>query len=226
MIGKLAVLATAGLISTGALAQSQGDFLFRVGVGYVDTDVSSGNLSVGGTELDGYTIDIGNNTRPIATLAFMTTDNVALELLVAWPFEHSINGDGVLAGAGQLGETKHLPPTLSLQYHFRPNSAFRPYAGVGFNYTLFMDENTTQVLDDTLGGPSSLEIDDSYGLAVQLGADFDITDTLFLNLDLRWIDIDADATIRTPNADGSDTISRISADIDPWVISSSIGFKF
>lgn len=226
MIGKLAVLATAGLISTGALAQSQGDFLFRVGVGYIDTDVSSGNLSVGGTELDGYTIDIGNNTRPIATLAFMTTDNVALELLVAWPFEHSINGDGVLAGAGQLGETKHLPPTLSLQYHFRPNSAFRPYAGVGFNYTLFMDENTTQVLDDTLGGPSSLEIDDSYGLAVQLGADFDITDTLFLNLDLRWIDIDADATIRTPNADGSDTISRISADIDPWVISSSIGFKF
>jgi len=226
MIGKLAVLAAAGLISTGALAQSQGDFLFRVGVGYVEPDTSSGNLFVGGTELDGYTIDIGSNVRPIATLGFMVTDNIGLELLASWPFEHDIDGDGVLAGAGKLGETKHLPPTLSLQYHFLPNRAFRPYAGIGFNYTLFMDDNTTQLLDDTLGGPSSLDIDDSYGIAFQLGADFDITDTLFLNVDVRWIDIDADATIRTANPDGSDTISRIQADIDPLVISSSIGFTF
>ena len=226
MIRKLATLAAAGLISTGALAQSQGDFLFRVGIGHIETDTSSDNPVVGGTELDGYTIDVGNNTSPVVTLAFMTTDNIAVELLASWPFEHSIKGDGVLAGAGKLGETKHLPPTLSLQYHFRPNTAFRPYAGVGANYTLFFDDNTTQLLDDTLGGPSSLDIDDSVGLAVQLGADFDISDNLFLNVDLRWIDIEADATIRTANPDGSDTISRIKADIDPWVISSSIGFKF
>jgi outer membrane protein len=226
MIRKLAVLATAGLISTGAVAQSQGDFLFRVGVGHIATDVSSDNLVVGGTELDNTIVDIGNNTRPVATVAFMTTDNIALELLASWPFEHSIEGDGALAGAGKLGETKHLPPTLSLQYHFRPNTGFRPYAGVGFNYTLFFDDNTTQLLDDTLGGPSSLDIDDSYGVALQLGADFDVSDTLFLNVDVRWIDIEADATIRTANADGSDTISRIKADIDPWVVSSSIGFRF
>lgn len=226
MIRKLAVLAAAGLISTGALAQSQGDFLFRVGAGYIETDTSSGNLFVGGTELAGYNIDVGNNLRPIATVGFMVSDHFALELLASWPFDHDIDGDGVLAGAGKLGDTKHLPPTLSLQYHFLPNRAFRPYAGIGFNYTLFFDDNTTQLLDDTLGGPSSLDIDDSYGLALQLGADFDITDTLFLNVDVRWIDIEADATIRTANPDGSATISRIQADIDPLVISSSIGFRF
>lgn len=94
----------------------------------------------------------------------MATSSIGIELLAAWPFQHDINGAGELAGVGRLGETKHLPPTLSVQYHFMSQSVFRPYVGVDLNYTTFFSEKTTATLDGALGGPSSLSIRDSMGL--------------------------------------------------------------
>lgn len=226
MFRPFIIFAAIGLMSTTAMAQSQGDWLLRVGLGHVSPDASSNNLVAGGAELDGYQIDVDNNTRPIVNLTWMATDNFGIELLAAWPFEHSIKGDGVLAGAGKLGETKHLPPTLSFQYHFLPHQTFRPYAGLGLNYTIFFDSSTTGTLDGALGGPSSLSIKDSLGLAVQVGADFELTDAMFLNVDLRYIQIEADTRIRTDLPDGSRLNSRIKADIDPWVLSAGVGFRF
>ena len=36
----------------------------------------------------------------------------------------------------KIGETKHLPPTFSFQYHFLPDGQFQPYAGLGLNLSL------------------------------------------------------------------------------------------
>ncbi len=226
MTRSLITLAAFGFLSTSAMAQSQGDWLLRVGLGHVSPDVSSSNLVVSNTELAGYQIDVGSSTRPIVNLTWMATNNFGIELLAAWPFEHSISGDGVLGGAGKLGETKHLPPTLSFQYHFLPNQAVRPYAGLGLNYTIFFDSSTTATLDNALGGPSSLNIKDSFGLALQLGADVALTDAIFFNVDLRYIQIEADARIRTDLPNGSRLTSRIKSDLDPWVFSAAVGFRF
>ena len=106
-----------------------------------------------------------------------------------------------------------------------PGAPFRPYAGIGLNYTNFFSTSTTETLEGALGGPSSMSIKDSFGLALQLGADFDMTDTLFFNIDLRYIQIEADARIRTQTADG-EVQSRIKADIDPLVFSAAVGFRF
>ncbi len=225
MLRTVATLGIATLFSANVMAAGAGDWLVRVGLGHVNPDTSSNNLFVGGDELVGAQIDVGSNTRPIFNITYLMTDHIGVELLAAWPFDHDIDGDGILAPAGKLGDTKHLPPTLSLQYHMMPGAAFRPYVGVGLNYTNFFSTGTTQALEDALGGPSSMSISDSWGLALQLGADFDITETLFLNFDLRWIQIEADATIRTQTAAG-EVRSRISADIDPWVISAAVGFRF
>jgi len=225
MIRTLAIIAVAGLFSANVMAQGAGDWLARVGLGYVSPDTDSGNLVVGGTELDGYQIDVGNNTRPIVELSYMATDHIGFELLASWPFKHDIDGAGVLDGAGKLGETSHLPPTLSLQYHFAPGAAFRPYAGIGLNWTIFFSEDETPTLEGALGGPSNLSIDDSFGVALQLGADFDISETMFMNLNLRYIQIETDAKIKTQTADG-EVVSRIKADIDPMVVAAAIGFRF
>ncbi|MEE4639921.1 MAG: OmpW family outer membrane protein [Wenzhouxiangella sp.] len=223
-IRTLATFAVAGLFSANVMADA-GDWLVRVGSGYVSPDTDSGDLVVDGSVLAGAQIDVGDNARPIVELTYMTTDNIGVEVLASWPFEHDIDGAGILEGAGKLGETKHLPPTVSLQYHFAPNATFRPYAGIGVNWTIFFSEDTTAALDGALGGPSSLSIDDSFGLALQLGADFDISDNLFLNLNVRYIQIEADATIKTQAA-GGEVTSRIKADIDPMVVSAAIGFRF
>ena len=80
-----------------------------------------------GIELDGYRIEAQGNTRPVVNLTWMASDRLGVELLASWPFKHDIDGDQALSALGKLGSTKHLPPTLSLQYHFRPNQTFRPY---------------------------------------------------------------------------------------------------
>lgn len=225
MLRKVIVFGVASLFSANVMATGAGDWLMRVGLGHVNTDTSSNDLVVGGDVLPDARISVGNNTRPIVTLTYMATDHIGFDLLAAWPFDHDIDGAGILEGAGKLGDTKHLPPTFSVQYHMMPGAPFRPYAGIGLNYTNFFSSGTTPALEEALGGPSSLSISDSWGVALQVGADFDITDQLFMNLDIRWIQIEADASIRT-QTDAGEVRSRIKADIDPFVFSASVGFRF
>ncbi len=243
MIRSITTLAVAGLLSANAMAQAQGDWIFRAGLGLVSPDVSSSNLVFQGIELDNYQIDVNSNLRPVFNFTYMATNNLGIELLAAWPFKHDIKGDGALQGLGKLGDTRHLPPVLSLQYHFVPAGSFRPYAGLGLNYTYFFKESASDTLHQGIigtanaalgtqyaGGSTRLSINDSFGVALQLGADIQLTNRIFLNLDLRWIDIEADARIRTSTIDagGNPVVldSRIKADLDPWVFSTTLGFSF
>lgn len=243
MTRSFALFAVLALVSTSLFAQSQGDWIVRAGIGYIDPDTSSENLMFEGIELDGYQVDVDSSVRPIVNLTRMMTDNIGVELLASWPFSHDVEGDRELSALGKLGNTKHLPPTLSVQYHFRPNQTFRPYAGVGVNYTYFYDETTTDALHEGIigtanaalgtnynGGTTDMNIKNSTGLALQIGADFQFDRGWFVNADLRWIDIEADARLTTVTEDGNgfETIlnSRVTADIDPWVFSTAIGFHF
>ena len=122
-----------------------------------------------------------------STVPIFSHRTSALEVLAATPFSHDVK----LATDGtKVGEVKHLPPTFSLQYHFDTASAFKPYVGAGFNYTLIFDEDTEGPLAGT-----SLKLDNSFGLAAQLGADYDVSDTMFVNFSVRWLDIDSDAEL-------------------------------
>jgi outer membrane protein len=139
----------------------------------------------------------------------MMTDHLGVELLAAWPFKHDID----LLDGTKVATTKHLPPTLTLQYHFLPDSKFQPYVGVGLNYTNFFDEKTTGPL-----AGSNLNLGDSWGIAGQIGFDIPLNDQWFLNADIRYIDIDTKAKL-----DGA-SIGTVS--IDPWVYGINVGVKF
>jgi len=242
---RIGLLAAATLLSTGAMAQSQGDWIVRAGLGVVAPQGDSDSLIFEGIDLGAdYQIDVDDGYAAVINATYMASDHIGIELLAATPFKHDIEGDGAALGpAGKLGDVKHLPPVLSLQYHFNPNATFRPYAGIGLNYTFLFDENGNDTLHqgiigtsndalntDYVGGSTDLSIDDSFGIALQLGADVQLTDALFLNFDLRWIDIEADAELRTVTETGAgiETIlnSRIKADIDPIVFSTTLGMRF
>ena len=139
----------------------------------------------------------------------MMTDVWALELLAAYPFKHDIE----LLDGTKVGSTEHLPPTLSLQYHFMPTEKFQPYLGFGINYTNFFSEKTTGPLTGL-----DLELGDSWGIALQTGFDVLLSDNVFLNLDVRYIDIDTKARL-----DG-ESLGKV--EIDPWVFGGHIGFRF
>jgi outer membrane protein len=193
----LTVLGSAALLPA-AQAQDAGDWVWRVGVHNVRPKSDNHDIV---------------NVRTGSSLTFNGTyflsPNWGVELLAGLPFEHDVK----LNGGGKVAKTKHLPPTLSLQYHFNPNGAWRPYAGLGVNYTLFFDEKTRGAL-----GGSKLELDPSWGVAAQVGLDVQVGNSWFVNVDARWIDIDTDAKLNGA--------SLGSIEIDPLAFGLSIGRRF
>jgi len=200
-------LAAAGLCLQPLTATAaQGDWLLRGGVGIVDP--KSDNLSLS-PEAE---IQVDTGTSFTIEGTYMFADHWGVELLAAYPFTHDVDIDGA-EGAGNVGEVDHLPPTLSLQYHFNPEGKFRPYIGAGLNYTTFFNEDTKGAL-----AGADLELDDSWGAAGQVGADVSLTGNWFLNLVVRYIDIDSDAKL-----DGSDLGT---VEIDPFVYQAQVGYRF
>jgi len=181
-----------------AVAFEPGDWLLRVGASYVSP--ASDNHE---------TVSVQSATSATVNLTYMMTDCWALELLAAYPFKHDLE----LHDGTKIGSTKQLPPTLSLQYHFRPAEKLQPYLGIGLNYTSFFDQKTTGPLAGT-----DLGLGDSWGLAGQAGFDVILNENVFLNLDFRYIDIDTKASL--------DDVSIGKVEVDPWVIGGHIGFRF
>lgn len=164
-----------------AFAQSKGDYTLGVGVHQVNPKSDNGALA-GGT----LPLDIGSDVRPTFTGEYFVADNLGIEVLAALPFDHDIDVKGV----GKVGSTKHLPPTVSLQYHFNGGGKVSPLVGVGLNYTTFFKERTTGALAGT-----KLELDDSWGAALHAGVDFKVGERGAIRVDARWMDIDSDVSV-------------------------------
>ncbi|MFC0712129.1 OmpW/AlkL family protein, partial [Azorhizophilus paspali] len=70
-------------------------------------------------------------------------------------------------------------------------------------------------------GFSGLDMQDSIGLAAQVGVDYMLTDTLMLNAQVRYIDIESKATTYL-----NDSKVTVDVDVNPWVYMVALGYKF
>ncbi len=232
---KLSVLAAAVMaVAPAAQAFEAGDFVLRAGAVHVAPDDSSDSITVGGAPLLGAGVDskvsVDTNTQLGLRATYMVTNHLGLGVLGATPpFKHNINGGGDLPGDLKLGETKHLPPTLTLQYFpMASSSAFQPYAGVGVNYTVFFEEKTSSNLDNALGVASSeLELDDSVGVAVEVGMDYMLSENFGLNAAIWWADINTDARVDVFDANGTKLAEtdEFEVEIDPPMVY-MVGFTY
>ena len=194
----------------------QGDILVRLrAIGVIPTDES------GGIAPDLVTSGLKPQPAVVPELDFtyMVSNNIGVELILATS-PHDLEGTGGIAGLGDAAETMLLPPTLLLQYHFDTGSKFRPYLGAGINYTLAYSENANRSLESVLG-PTSVDAGDSIGWALQAGVDYDLNDKWFLNLDVKYIDIDLDVTL---NSRG--TIRTTEVGINPVIVGVGVGYRF
>ncbi|MCQ4348365.1 outer membrane beta-barrel protein [Pseudomonas stutzeri] len=202
-----------------AQAYEAGDIIVRAGAAMVDPREDSSNIKLDGAN-SGLKASLDSDTQLGLTGTYMLTNNIGIELLAATPFQHTIS----VKGLGNFADVKHLPPTLSLQYFpLDSKSAVQPYVGVGLNYTTFFSEDLTGGMKGL--GFSSLELKDSWGLALQAGADFMLTDNILLNMAVWHIDIDTTATAKGPTALGVGK-TKVDVDIDPWVYMVGLGYKF
>jgi len=169
------------LAASPAMAQSRGDWTVSAGVHQVAPKSNNGALA-GGT----LKVDVDNDIRPTVTGEYFIADNLGIEVLAALPFKHDINIDGL----GRVGSTRHLPPVVTLQYHFNSQGKVSPLLGVGVNYTTFFSEETGGAL-----AGSKLKLDDSWGLALHAGLDFAVSEKSAVRVDVRWIDIDSNVKL-------------------------------
>ena len=204
----------AAAAATPAQAE-QGDVLLRArGILVAPTEDSSGIEPAFPND----EVSVSNSVTPEVDISYFLTDHLALELIAATS-KHDVDGKGGLEPIGELADTWVLPPTLTLQYHFAPSAKVRPYVGAGLNYTLFYSEDASDGLEDAIGD-TKVELEDSFGFALQAGVDFDITEKLFLNLDVKYIDIDTEAKLTT-----GALVNRVKVSIDPIVVGVGIGMK-
>lgn len=212
-------------IAPVANAFEAGDIIVRAGAVTVDPQEQSSDIrhSVLGT-VAGSKATLDSDTQLGLNFAYMLTDKVGVELLAATPFSHGIGVKGMPAPFnglnGSLGETKHLPPTLSVVYYpLDSKSAVQPYVGLGLNYTAFFDTSLTS--SAKAKGFRGLELDNSSGIAAQVGADFMLTDNWMVNAQVRYIDINTEGTTYLAG-------NKVSVDVevDPFVYMVGVGYKF
>lgn len=196
----IAIAALAALAAPLAQAQDTGDWIVRGRALHLDS-ADKGSLGDAGLKLD-------NKTFPEVDITYFFTPNLAAELVLTYPQKHDLT----LGAMGKVGTVKHLPPTLSLQYHVTGLQGFRPYVGVGINYTRFSNLN--------LIVPSSYD-KNSFGLAFGAGVDVPLSGGWLLNLDVKKVHIHlTDVNIPALN------VSNGTFKVDPTLISVGVGYRF
>lgn len=150
---------------------------------------------------------VGNAITPELDLTYFITAHIGLEA-VAGTAQHKLTYTGDV----DLGDTWILPPTLVLQYHFTPDNTFSPYVGAGVNYSIFYGEKSGRGFHD-------LNVDNGFGLALQAGTDIWINENWGLNLDVKKIFLDVDASL-------NNGAIKADVDLDPWLIGAGVSFRF
>ena len=165
-------------ISANTFAAQKGDWIVRGGITNVAPQDNTGGV-----------VTVDSKTNLTATIAYLVTDKIGVEILLGLPFNHDLNAGGV-----KVGEGTHLPPTLTAQYYFdQTKSGLRPYVGIGYNYTFFLEDKITITTGGLAGG--HLKIGNSSGFAYQVGFDLEISEGYGINLDIRKMNIENKAHI-------------------------------
>lgn len=194
-------LAMAATALTGTAAQAEaGDVLVRARAILVAPN-EGGRTGA----LDALDAKLNKDLVPEVDVTYMATKNIGIELIAATSM-HKISSDG-----DPVGRTYVLPPTLTVQYHLMPDAKVRPYVGAGVNYTIFYSNKL-------YGENPALHIKDSFGWAAQAGVDIDVTGKFFLNLDVKYIDMQAKAR------SGETALGKI--DVNPLVFGIGFGTRF
>jgi len=182
--------------------KQKGDFLMRVRSISVNPD-EDGTTSAGGS------VSIDADTVPELDFTYFFTDHIAAELILATT-THSVDVNGV----APLGDVSLLPPIVTLQYHFNPKGKLSPYIGAGINYTIFYDEKPAG------GAVTSVDYDNALGWAAQIGVDYAIDNRWSVNLDIKKVWLETDVSVNGGAITGNDV------EINPWIISLGVGYRF
>jgi len=218
LIAAFATLSLSGV----AVAHEAGQVILRGGVTHIAPKVDSSRISVDGVKQPGSSADINSSTQVSMATTYMITSYFGVEAMVISPSVHKIRVKGLSSEVdGKLGEVTLFTPMINAQlYLLNPKSKFRPYAGLGVNHAMFYDERLTRY-QRRQNGFRKLELSDSVGLTGHVGADIALTKRLLLNASVRKLYMST-----TAKAKWNGDKVKVKMDIDPWVYTVGVGYRF
>jgi outer membrane protein len=198
-----------GITLSPCLAADQSPWLLRARLLGVFPDDSSTDITTIGGEAD-----VGEAYTPDMDITYFITDNIAAELVFLAYAQHDVEVKGGDVDGLDLGSFDLIPPIIAAQYHFMPQSAFRPYAGAGLSYIWIPNEDS--------GDADAVRYDDGViGYALQAGFDYFFSDNWCINFDLKkiWVEVDVEV-------DALDTTVKTTVDVDPLLVGIGVGYRF
>ncbi len=200
---KILIAAAVGILVAGHVAAQESPWLVRARA--VNLHMAN-DTSGAATTLN---VNVDNKTIPEVDITYFINKNIAAELILTVPQSQT-----VYAGTASLGTFKHLPPTLTLQYHFTDLGGFKPYVGAGVNYT--------KISSVALSGGVTLDpltLDShSWGSALQVGVDVPLDKQWSLNLDVKKVGIKTDVYSKGTNVG--------TLKLDPTLVGVGVGYRF
>jgi outer membrane protein len=191
------------------VGKEAGTFMVRArAIGVIPLDSSSSITTIGGH------VSATAQAAPEVDLSYFITDHVALELIAATT-RHNVSAQGTAVGNVDVGSVWVLPPTLTLQYHFMPHSAFSPYVGAGINATFFYGASPSEPT------VTHVSFSNNVGAAIQAGFDYNFTGHWFANFDVKQIFLNT-----TAHVDALGTTVAAKTWLNPLVIGAGIGYRF
>ncbi|MGQ4275162.1 OmpW/AlkL family protein [Terrihabitans sp. B22-R8] len=175
-----------------------------------------GVISEDGGSVDGIAgsdLSYSNSVTPELDITYYFTDNIAAELILGTTYA-KVYTEGSIEGLGQVGKTWILPPTLTLQYHFTNFGKFKPYVGAGINYTIFYNQSES-------GDFADMDIENTFGAALQVGVDYMLDEHWGVNLDVKKLFLEPDWTATLEGTRLSGT-----AELNPWLIAAGVTYRF
>ena len=193
---KILIAAAVGMLVAGSVAAQESPWLVRA---------RAVNLNMANKDSTGLGLTVNDKTIGEVDVTYFLNKNVAAELILSLPQKQVVHSSVLNADAGTF---KHLPPTLTLQYHFTNFSSFKPYVGAGVNYT--------KITADKLS-PYSLD-SQSFGAAFQAGVDVPLTKQVSLNFDVKKVYIQTDVYSSGTKAG--------TLKLDPVLVGVGVGYRF
>lgn len=214
---QIVLFASFAVIAPQVAAQSKGTWSVKAGYNQFRPQVKSGDI----TGVPGAQVDVDKGGAVFGSASYMFTDNISAELAFGIPPKLDIKGDGIIAPAGKIAETKVWSPILMTQYRFgSASSVLRPYVGVGASYVKFTGVETTPILSvlTNPGGSTSASIDSAWGAVAQVGITYNFREKWFLDASIVPMRLKSTAHLSTGQ--------KVDVRVNPMLVNLSIGLRF
>lgn len=160
-----------------------------------------------------------DNYVPTVAIEYFFDPSVSVETICCLT-QHDVDAMRGVPGAELVSDAKLIPATVTVKYHFNPGG-ISPYVGAGPALFLFIDEKPGAAAVSL--GADRLELSNDFGVALQAGVDVPLNDKgLSLSLDAKRYFI---GTTARWYAAGTKVIETEN-DLNPWVLSAGVGFRF